>query len=208
MYQQYAFLENTILRTFFVVKSGLVATTIEQAGEMPSLEPPNDDRIRTLYVGGLDKRIDEQDLREKFSAHGEIETIKMIPSRECAFVMYTSREGAEKAAEELSNMLVIKGQKLKLMRARPQTLKPESMIAFNGAREKAFGKVSSNNTIPRLQRTAPYYSRIQAHVCGFYSTGEMPCTTELSPIKDRYYGYVKLSQVSTITIAHTCTHTY
>lgn len=154
---------------------------------MPSLEPPNDDSIRTLYVGGLDIRIGEQDIRDKFSAHGQIETVKMIPSRQCAFVMYTTREGAEKAAEELSNMLIIKGQKLKLMWGRPQTLKPESVV-FDEAREQAFGKVRSYNTILKLQRTAPYYTRIQAHVCSFYSMGEMPVTTELSLIKDRYYG--------------------
>ncbi|MCD7459284.1 hypothetical protein HAX54_040543 [Datura stramonium] len=52
-----------------------------KAGEMPSLEPLMVS-IRTLYVGGVDAE-----------------------SRGCAFVTYTTREGAEKAAEELANKL-------------------------------------------------------------------------------------------------------
>ncbi len=99
---------------------------LNKAGEMPSLEPPEDESIRTLYVGGLNERVIEQDLRDNFYAHGEIESIRMVPLRACAFVTYTTREGAEKAAEELSNKLVIKGLRLKLMWGRPQVPKPES----------------------------------------------------------------------------------
>ncbi|RVW65897.1 Zinc finger CCCH domain-containing protein 49 [Vitis vinifera] len=92
---------------------------------MPSLEPPEDESIKTLYVGGLDARVTEQDLRDHFYAHGEIESVRMVLQRACAFVTYTTREGAEKAAEELSNKLVIKGLRLKLMWGRPQAPKPE-----------------------------------------------------------------------------------
>ncbi|OMO90527.1 hypothetical protein COLO4_19088 [Corchorus olitorius] len=88
---------------------------LNKAGEMPSLEPPEDESIRTLYVGGLVKKINEQDLRDNFYAHGEIESVKMVLDKACAFVTYTTREGAEKAAEELSNKLVVKGLRLKLM---------------------------------------------------------------------------------------------
>ncbi|EAZ03498.1 hypothetical protein OsI_25637 [Oryza sativa Indica Group] len=64
------------------------------------------------------------------------------------------------------------------------------------------GKARANDTILKLQRTAPYYKRNRAHVCSFYVRGEctrgaecpyrheMPETGELSQqnIKDRYYG--------------------
>ena len=99
---------------------------LNKAGEMPSLEPPEDESIRTLYVGGLDARISEQDLRDNFYAHGEIESVRMVLQRACAFVTYTTREGAEKAAEELSNKLVVKGLRLKLMWGRPQAPKQDS----------------------------------------------------------------------------------
>lgn len=111
---------------------------------MPSLEPPEDESIRTLYVGGLDARITEQDLRDNFYAHGEIESVRMVLQRACAFVTYTTREGAEKAAEELSNKLVIKGLRLKLMWGRPQAPKPESEGSADEARA-----VTHSGLLPR-----------------------------------------------------------
>lgn len=119
---------------------------LNKAGEMPSLEPPEDESIRTLYVGGLDARITEQDLRDQFYAHGEIESVKMVLQRACAFVTYTTREGAEKAAEELANKLVIKGLRLKLLWGRPQAPKPES-DASDEARQQA--AVAHSGLLPR-----------------------------------------------------------
>lgn len=97
-------------------------------GAMTSLRPPDDQSIRILYAGGLDERISEQDLRDNLCAHGEIETIKMVPSKACAFVTYTSREGAEKAVAELFNKLFIKSLKVKLMWGMPYPPKLESMV--------------------------------------------------------------------------------
>lgn len=108
---------------------------LNKAGNMPSLEPPDDANIRTLYVGGLDARISEQDLRDNFYSHGEIKSVKMLFQKACAFVTYTTREGAENAAEELSNKLVIKGHRLKLMWGRPQVPKPEGDMVSDEARQ-------------------------------------------------------------------------
>lgn len=119
---------------------------LNKAGEMPSLEPPDDESIRTLYVGGVDARITEQDLRDHFYAHGEIESIKMVVQRGCAFVTYTTREGAVKAAEELANKLVIKGLRLKLLWGRPQVPKPESEVS-NEARQQA--ALTHSGLLPR-----------------------------------------------------------
>ena len=110
---------------------------------MPSLTPPDDETIRTLYIGGLDSRITEQDLRDQFYAHGEIESIRMVLQRAIAFVTYTTREGAEKAAEELANKLVIKGMRLKLMWGKPQAPKPEE---DESGRQ---GQVSHGGLLPR-----------------------------------------------------------
>ena len=116
---------------------------LSKAGEMPSLTPPDDETIRTLYIGGLDSRVTEQDLRDQFYAHGEIESIRMVLQRACAFVTYTTREGAEKAAEELANKLVIKGVRLKLMWGKPQAPKPEE---DESGRQ---GQVSHGGLLPR-----------------------------------------------------------
>lgn len=59
---------------------------LNKAGEMPSLGPPDDESIKTLYVGGVDVRITEQDLRDRFYAYGEIESIRMVVRQACAFL--------------------------------------------------------------------------------------------------------------------------
>ncbi|GAB2301673.1 hypothetical protein Dimus_035704 [Dionaea muscipula] len=128
--------QQNIKDRYYGVNDPVALKLLNKAGEMPSLEPPDDESIKTLYVGGLDARISEQDLRDHFYAHGEIESIRMVVQRACAFVTYTTREAAEKAAEELSNKLVIKGLRLKLMWGRPQQPKPE-MDSSEEARQAA-----------------------------------------------------------------------
>lgn len=137
--------QQNIKDRYYGVNDPVAMKLLNKAGEMPSLEPPDDASIRTLYVGGLDARINEQDLRDNFYAHGEIETIKMVLQRACAFVTYTTRECAEKAAEELSNRLVIKGLRLKLMWGRPQVPKLESEVS-DEARQQA---VAHSGLLPR-----------------------------------------------------------
>ncbi|KAJ7964864.1 Zinc finger CCCH domain-containing protein [Quillaja saponaria] len=117
--------QQNIKDRYYGVNDPVAAKLLNKAGEMSSLKPPEDESIRTLYVGGLDGRVTEQDLRDHFYAHGEIESIKMVVQRAYAFVTYTTRDGAEKAAEELSNKLVVKGLRLKLMWGKPQASKPE-----------------------------------------------------------------------------------
>ncbi|KAK9158984.1 hypothetical protein Scep_005558 [Stephania cephalantha] len=51
--------------------------------------------------------------------------VRMVLQRACAFVTYTTREAAEKAAEELSNKLVIRGLRLKLLWGKSQAAKAE-----------------------------------------------------------------------------------
>ncbi|XP_054817315.1 zinc finger CCCH domain-containing protein 4-like [Prosopis cineraria] len=138
--------QQNIKDRYYGVNDPVALKLLGKAGEMTSLEPPEDETIKTLYVGGLDARVSEQDLRDHFYAHGEIESIKMVLQRACAFVTYTTREGAEKAAEELSNKLVIKGLRLKLMWGRPQTSKPDSE-GSDQARQQA--SVAHSGLLPR-----------------------------------------------------------
>ncbi|XP_023525004.1 zinc finger CCCH domain-containing protein 40-like [Cucurbita pepo subsp. pepo] len=137
--------QQNIKDRYYGVNDPVALKLLNKAGEMPSLEPPEDESIRTLYVGGLDARVTEQDLRDNFYAHGEIESIRMVLQRACAFVTYTTREGAEKAAGELSNKLVVKGLRLKLMWGRPQAPKPES----EGSDEAKQAAVAHSGMLPR-----------------------------------------------------------
>ncbi|XP_049402656.1 zinc finger CCCH domain-containing protein 49-like [Solanum stenotomum] len=138
--------QQNIKDRYYGVNDPVALKLLNKAGEMPSLEPPDDESIRTLYVGGVDARITEQDLRDHFYAHGEIESIKMVVQRGCAFVTYTTREGAVKAAEELANKLVIKGLRLKLLWGRPQVPKPESEVSDEARQQAA---LTHSGLLPR-----------------------------------------------------------
>ncbi|KAK9120407.1 hypothetical protein Syun_018024 [Stephania yunnanensis] len=117
--------QQNIKDRYYGVNDPVALKLLNKAGEMPSLVPPEDESIKTLYVGGLNERISEQDLRDQFYAHGEIESVRMVLQRACAFVTYTTREAAEKAAEELSNKLVIRGLRLKLLWGKSLAAKAE-----------------------------------------------------------------------------------
>ncbi|KMT13190.1 hypothetical protein BVRB_4g085950 isoform B [Beta vulgaris subsp. vulgaris] len=138
--------QQNIKDRYYGVNDPVAMKLLNKAGEMQTLEPPEDESIKTLYVGGLDARITEQDLRDNFYAHGEIESIRMVLQRACAFVTYTTREAAEKSAEELSNKLVIKGLRLKLMWGRPQQPKPETDGAEQAKQQAA---VAHSGMLPR-----------------------------------------------------------
>lgn len=124
--------EQNIRDRYYGINDPVARKMLRRAGEMPSLTPPEDEAIMTLYIGGLNPDITEDDLRDKFYSFGEIQSVKVIESRHCAFITYTTRQAAETAAEELANRLIIKGTRLKLMWGRPHQPKPQESIEDTG----------------------------------------------------------------------------
>ncbi|KAI3942151.1 hypothetical protein MKW98_003750 [Papaver atlanticum] len=103
--------QQNIKDRYYGVNDPVAAKLLKKAGEMPSLAPPNDESIKTLYVGGLDSRVSEQDLRDIFYAHGEIESVRtMVKLACCRGALYK---------------LVIKGLRLKLLWGKSQTQRAE-----------------------------------------------------------------------------------
>ena len=88
---------------------------LKRAAEMPKLSSPTDKTITTIYVGGLDANIKEQDLKDVFYQYGEIRNINMVAKSGCAFVNFSQRESAEKAVQGSFNKLIIKGRRLKIL---------------------------------------------------------------------------------------------
>ncbi|GMH41395.1 hypothetical protein BSKO_09305 [Bryopsis sp. KO-2023] len=117
--------EQNIKDRYYGINDPVARKMLRRAGDMPTLMPPEDQTISTLYVGGLTPEIKEDDLKDKFYAFGELQSIKVIEHRNCAFVTYTTRQAAEKAAEEMANRLIVKGHRCKLMWGRPQQPRPE-----------------------------------------------------------------------------------
>ncbi|KAM0026414.1 putative pre-mRNA-splicing factor Cwc2/Slt11 [Helianthus debilis subsp. tardiflorus] len=54
--------QQNIKDRYYGVNDPVTLKLLNKTGEMPPLEPPEEESIRTLYVGGLDTRVSEQHL--------------------------------------------------------------------------------------------------------------------------------------------------
>lgn len=84
------------------------------------LNPPDDKSITTLWVGGLDAETTEDDLRSRFYPFGELQSIRVVPAKSCAFVTFQNRVAAEEAAKKLHEKLQIRGQPVKMSWGKPK----------------------------------------------------------------------------------------
>jgi len=105
---------------FYGVNDPVADKMLKRAAKMPKLDTPSDKSITTLYVGGLDDRIKENDLRDYFYQFGEIRSIIIASSKNCGFVCYTTRAAAEFASERSFNKAIIKGKRLKVLWGKSQ----------------------------------------------------------------------------------------
>lgn len=63
---------------------------MRRASKIPSLEPPADKAITSLYVGGVeDPFVTQQDLQDYFYQFGEIRVINVLKKQKAAFVHFT-----------------------------------------------------------------------------------------------------------------------
>jgi pre-mRNA-splicing factor RBM22/SLT11 len=112
--------DQNIRDRYYGSKDPVAEKIMKRAETLPSLNPPEDTLITTLYIGGLGDDaaeadpITEQDLKNNFYQYGEIRQITVVGKQGCAFVQFTRRSAAEVAAEKTFNKLTIKGRKLSI----------------------------------------------------------------------------------------------
>ncbi|CAM9840530.1 unnamed protein product [Ascophyllum nodosum] len=99
---------------FYGQDDPVAAKMMDRQGQMPTLEPPEDDEITSLWLGNMSEDITPEDLRDCFYSFGELRSIRIVPGKDFAFVQFTTRQAAEAAAEQLYKCLVIKGRLLRL----------------------------------------------------------------------------------------------
>jgi RNA recognition motif-containing protein len=92
---------------------------------------------RKLYVGSLPFSATEQTLETKFSAHGKVESVKLITDRDTgrskgfAFVEMSSDAEAKAAIAALDGT-EFEGRTIKVNEAKPQEKKPGGRGSFGG----------------------------------------------------------------------------
>jgi pre-mRNA-splicing factor RBM22/SLT11 len=97
--------------------------------------------------------------RDNFYQHGEIRSVTVVPKQSCAFVQFTQRDAAERAAKETFNKLVIDGKRLTVKWG-----KPPSAQAISGRLGEAGGFESSFEPVPGLptgKKQMKYFIKIR-----------------------------------------------
>ena len=77
----------------------------KQVDSLPELDIPDDRSVTTLYIGGLEDVVTEQDLRDHFYQFGEIRSVHVVQKQNCAFVTFSQREAAEAVSNHTSQPL-------------------------------------------------------------------------------------------------------
>lgn len=83
------------------------------------------------------------------------------PPQMCAFVTFTDRADAEKAAEEMQNKMLVKGTRLRLTWGRPQQQRPDQLEGGGGgggARYGGGGAGGSSSSAPSTSAGRPQHS--------------------------------------------------
>ena len=104
-------LSNQNIRDRYYGTNDPVAEKIlNRAKALPTLEPPVDTSVTTLYLGNLGPggTISEKDLRDHFYQYGDIRDLRILEAKQCAFITFTTREAAEIAAERSFKKLNLK----------------------------------------------------------------------------------------------------
>ncbi|KAL9446145.1 hypothetical protein AB3S75_013918 [Citrus x aurantiifolia] len=73
-------------------------------GQGPQSE--GDSSNTTIFVGGLDPNVTDEDLRQPFSQYGEIASVKIPVGKGCGFVQFANRENAEEALHKLNGTVI------------------------------------------------------------------------------------------------------
>ncbi|PPD75552.1 hypothetical protein GOBAR_DD27531 [Gossypium barbadense] len=73
----------------------------------------NDPNNTTIFVGGLDPSVSEDQLKQIFSQLGEVVHVKIPANKHCGFVQYANRASAEQALSVL-NGTVLGGRNVRL----------------------------------------------------------------------------------------------
>ena len=149
---------------FYGVNDPVAEKLMTRYKEIPTLETPEDKTVTTLYLGNV-VDIDEQALRlvcffvslfhcddvscssrDHFYQYGEIRSIAVVPKQSCAFVQFTQRDAAERAAKECFNKLVIDGKRLTVKWGKP----PAAQASSGRASDLVSGYETSYEPVPGL----------------------------------------------------------
>jgi RNA recognition motif-containing protein len=75
-------------------------------GVVPQSQSENDSSNTTIFVGGLDSDVTDEELRQSFTSFGEVVSVKIPAGKGCGFVQFANRSNAEDALQRLNGAVI------------------------------------------------------------------------------------------------------
>ncbi|KAK4437853.1 Polyadenylate-binding protein RBP47 [Sesamum alatum] len=75
-------------------------------GIVPQGQSENDSSNTTIFVGGLDSDVTDEELRQSFSPFGDVVSVKIPAGKGCGFVQFANRSNAEDAIQRLNGTVI------------------------------------------------------------------------------------------------------
>ncbi|KAK4258747.1 hypothetical protein QN277_005161 [Acacia crassicarpa] len=72
----------------------------------PGSQPEGESNNTTIFVGGLDSDVRDDDLRQPFLQFGEVVSVKIPVGKGCGFVQFSDRKNAEEALQALNGTVI------------------------------------------------------------------------------------------------------
>uniref|UniRef100_A0A2N9HT30 RRM domain-containing protein n=1 Tax=Fagus sylvatica TaxID=28930 RepID=A0A2N9HT30_FAGSY len=73
---------------------------------MSAHQSDGDSTNTTIFVGGLDPNVSDEDLKQPFSQYGDIVSVKIPAGKGCGFVQFADRNSAEEALQKLNGTVI------------------------------------------------------------------------------------------------------
>ncbi|CAG8676189.1 7752_t:CDS:2 [Dentiscutata erythropus] len=142
--------------------------------------PPPQTPTRSLWIGNIDPNLSTQDLMHLFSPYGSIESLRLLPDKECGFVNFVRVEDAIRAKDDIMNRMgsrvgncIVRVGYGKADSLNNHDLSPSSQTQLQPTRALWIGNIPTSTTPLILQNIfAPYgpieSARVLTHKnCGF-----------------------------------------
>lgn len=104
----YGSIEDKIRERYHGVNDPIASKILSKVTEKPKVpEPPADESITTLFVGGVTSEMTSEELTDKMSPYGKVLKVDLLPKNSCGFVRFNQRESAVKAMQALFDKLYV-----------------------------------------------------------------------------------------------------
>jgi len=166
--------------------------SVSPKAESPQIQTPS----RSLWIGNLDTSVTKETLLTIFSPYGAIESLRLLPEKECGFVNFLDINDAVRAKDDVLNRL---GGNIGLQNGQPVRIGFGKADSAPAQPAKANGPVNVNSSIMASTAGAPAGMEVQSTPTRALWIGSIPSTTTPATILSIFapFGPIESARVLT-----------